>query len=135
MRATPFTYAKKRVKTCTMDYPIELAMQKFAQDNMGSLVVVDADENIVGLLTDQVIFKALAEGKTLQGLTVGQLVLEPVVKVAHAADIEYVAEKFRENPSGRIVMVDGSDRIVGILKRQNIERFGHYDSAKRMLGR
>ena len=93
------------------------------------MIVKDRSGKYVGLLTDKVFFEALASGVVLVGMRVCDLKLEPLICVNKNAGIEEVMMKFRETPSGRLAMVDDEGRIVGILKKKNIDRFSIFKTA------
>jgi len=125
MKWTPYDYAKKTTAECGTDWPITRAAETFDLGNIGSMLVKDASGAYTGLLTDKTLFKAISDGLDLYELTVGELPLEPIVFISKNAGFDEVSMKFRESPSGRIVMRDDNGRIVGVLKKKNIDRFSN----------
>ena len=131
----PYAYAKHRVNKCSLSYPIRKLAKLFAEENIGSVLVKNEDGKYVGLLTDKVLFKAIADGSALAGKKVSDLRLESIVYVRKDADLDEVIEKFNESDSGRLVMQDSDGNVVGILKRKNIERFSEFRVAKTLVRR
>lgn len=129
----PYNYAKKRVRSCDANMPVSRVARMFADENMGSILVKDREGGYLGLLTDRVIFKAVASGADLAGKRAGDLSLEPIVRAPKDADFDEVSDDFKDSPSGRLALEDGKGRIVGVLKKKNIERFSIYKAASRML--
>lgn len=125
MKWTPYDYAKKTTAECGTDWPISRAAETFDRENIGSMLVKDRSGAYAGLLTDKTLFKAISGGLDLYELTVGELPLEPVVFIGKNAGLAEVSMKFRESPSGRLVMRDENGRIVGVLKKKNLDRFSN----------
>ncbi len=129
----PFNYAKHRITECGLDFTVKTATRLFVEENSGSLLVRDDEGGYVGMLTDKVIFRAVADGIDLLDKTLADIDLEPIVKIGKNADLDEVMEKFNESGSGRIVMVDINNRVVGVLKRKNIERFSVFRVARSLV--
>ena len=130
----PFNYAKRRIVECDGDFTLKTAVGLFVDENCGSILVKDSKGEYIGLLTDTAVFRAISEGLDLSKMTVSEIGLEPIVRLDKNADIDEVMSKFNECGSTRILMVDSGSRIVGILKRSNLERFSAYRLAHNMLG-
>ena len=63
------------VGTCSADTPIVEAAKQMIADDVGSLLVMD-DTDIVGLVTERDVLRAVAEGKT-QGIVKAIMTPEP----------------------------------------------------------
>jgi predicted transcriptional regulator len=130
MKWTPYDYAKKTTVECDADLLASEAARIFMTHNIGSILVKSPGGGYIGLLTDRLFFKAVAEGKgEMSGKKVGELGLEPIVLVNKSADIDEVRRNFRKTPSGRLVMTDDEGRVVGLLKKKNIDRFSIFKAA------
>ncbi len=128
----PYNYAKHHIEECRTDDPARKCARLFAEENMGSLLVKDEQGAEAGLLTDKVLFKAIAEGANLAEKKVSDLQIEPLIRVGKDAGIEEIREKFPQSPSGRLAMCDKDGKIVGILKKKNIQRFYALRMAREM---
>lgn len=131
----PYDYAKHWISALESGAPMKNAAKMLRDDNMGSILVKDGSGKPMGLLTDKVVFNAIAEGIPLNDKTVGDMKLEELVLISKDADIDEVTENFPKSPSGRLAMTDKDGNIVGILKRKNIERFSAFRIAKSFLRR
>jgi len=129
----PYNYAKHRITECGLDFTVKTVARLFVEENSGSMLVKDEEGNYVGMLTDLVLFNAIADGIDLSDKTLADIELEPVVTIGKNAGMDEVNEKFNESGSGRLVMIDGHDRVVGVLKRKNIERFSAYRVARSLV--
>lgn len=129
----PYHYARKNIRECDKKTLISDVARMFTKENIGSVLVRDDDGEYEGLLTDWVLFRALAEGRQLTGKTVGDLEIEPMVRVDEDMGFEAIKEEFKKSPSERLVIVDKKGKVVGILKRKMVERFSVYEQASRML--
>lgn len=132
---SPYDYARKRIVSCSLDEPISKCTVKLQDEDIGSLLVKDKDGNFVGMLTDKLIFEAISDGLDLSKLRVKDLKLEPLVTVDKDANFDEIMEKFKETPSNRLVMIGKDGKIVGILKKKNIERFSKFDIMSFLVGR
>ncbi|HEX7100913.1 MAG TPA: CBS domain-containing protein [Acidimicrobiia bacterium] len=63
------------VGTCSADTPITEAAKRMIADDVGSLLVMD-DTDIVGIVTERDVLRAVAEGKT-QGIVKAIMTPEP----------------------------------------------------------
>lgn len=119
----PYDFARKDVFYCRPDELVADASDRLVEKNIGSLVVHEKGGKNIGLLTDALILKAVTSGRELCEIRVKELELEPLVSAPRDADMKEVLKKFKESVSGRIALVDGAGRIVGILKEKNLRRF------------
>ena len=135
MKWKPYDYARKRTEECSIDWPMRKTASLLIKEDIGSMLVKDAAGKYVGMLTDKIILKAISDGVDLADKTVGDLQLEPLIYVNKNAGIDEVMMKFKETPSGRLVMVDEDGRAVAVLKKKNIDRFSIFHTVNRILRR
>ena len=129
----PFNYAKHRITECGLDFSIRGAARLFLEENSGSLLVQNEEGKYVGMFTDLTLFKLVSEGLDLSEKKLSDIELEKIVFVEKNAGFEEVMEKFNESDSGRLVLHDSNYRVVGVLKRKNIERLSAFRIAKNLL--
>jgi predicted transcriptional regulator len=127
----PFNYARKRLMVCRLSDSLTSVAKLFESD-VGSALVKDAKGSYIGMITDSMIFKAIASGVNVTQLKVGDLKLEPLVTVGKNADIGEVLEAFKKTPSNRIAMVDSKGNVVAVLKKSVLERFFRFELGSRM---
>ncbi len=129
----PIDYAKHWIAVLSSDASVKSAVKLLRDENIGSILVKDCKGKPEGLLTDKVIFNAIAEDVDVSKKLVGDLRLEALVYIDKDADMEEVMGSFSKSPSGRLAMRDKHGNIVGILKRKNLERFSAFRVAKSFL--
>lgn len=129
----PYNYAKHRITECGLDFSVRGAARLFLEENSGSLLVKDEEGNYSGMFTDLLLFKLVSEGIDLSEKRLHDIELEKIVFIGKDAGVEEVMESFNMSRSGRLVMKDPSDHVVGVLKRKNIERFSAHRIAKQLL--
>ena len=69
----------------------------------------------------------------IEGKRLGDIKLEPIIFIGKNAGVEEIMEKFNESKSGRLVMIDSNDNVVGVLKRKNVERFSAFRIAQTLV--
>jgi CBS domain-containing protein len=96
----------------------DLAQQLLAGMYSG-LPVVDANNHVLGVVTEFDLLKALTEGKTLQTVTAAEIMGRPAICVEEEDDIELVIAKMTTHNFVRVPVVrDG--KLVGIISRVDI---------------
>lgn len=106
------------VATCTPDIPIAEAAVHMMEADTGSLVVVDKGD-LVGIVTERDVLRAVAEGSNTKTVTVARIMtpgpdsLEPDVEVREVA-LWMVAAGYRHLP-----VVEG-ERLVGMVSIKDL---------------
>ncbi|MFC2162394.1 CBS domain-containing protein [Candidatus Altiarchaeota archaeon] len=128
----PFNYARKRVLLCRMSDPLTQVAKMFESDDTGSAIVKDSKGEYVGMITDAMIFKAIASGVNVTQLKVGDLKLDPFITVDEDSSIEEVMEAYKKGGISRIAIKDRKDEIIGVLKKTVLDRFFRFELGSRM---
>jgi CBS domain-containing protein len=98
--------------------------------NVGCLVVVDpagisGGERPVGILTDRdIVTTVIARGTDLHGITVAEVMSEPVIVSIHGT-VDEALLRMRNSGVRRVAMVDDRGRLAGILALDDI--YEHLD--------
>lgn len=106
------------VATCTPDTPIVEAAGHMMEADTGSLVVIDKGD-LVGIVTERDILRAVAEGKNTKTAAVGGIMtpgpdsLEPDVEVREVA-LWMVASGYRHLP------VVENDELIGMVSIKDL---------------
>jgi len=100
-----------------------LQMSRLMRDRgIGSVVVVE-DGKPVGIVTERdLVHRVMAAGMSPEGCTAAQVSSRPVVAVSVHTDVEVAVDTMNEYGIRRIVVVDGRDRLVGILTTDDLAR-------------
>jgi CBS domain-containing protein len=106
------------VATCTPDTPIVEAATHMMEGDTGSLVVIDKGD-LVGIVTERDVLRAVAEGQNTKTVTVGRIMtpgpdsLEPGVDVREVA-LWMVAAGYRHLP------VVEDERLIGMVSIKDL---------------
>jgi signal-transduction protein with cAMP-binding, CBS, and nucleotidyltransferase domain len=89
--------------------------ERWPDANVGSVLVVNSDETLFGLVTDRdIVTRALVAARGLDTTTLAEMCTEDVATVSPADSVIDALEVMRENAVRRVPVVLG-DRPVGIM--------------------
>jgi len=89
---------------------------------IGSVVVVK-DGFPVGVVTERdLVHRVLAEGRDPDKCDADKVCTKPVVAISIYADVDMAVDMMNEYGIRRLVVVDGKDKVVGILTTDDIAR-------------
>lgn len=104
--------------TCSADTPVREAVEKMSARNFGSIIVVDADHRVEGMMTERDLMRRLvAEGRDPATTTVGEIMTREV-RTARADDemVDWLRimsnERFR-----RLPIVDGNGKLTAVMSQ------------------
>tara|TARA_X000000950_G_C13668664_1_gene559016 strand:+ start:114 stop:656 length:543 start_codon:yes stop_codon:yes gene_type:complete len=116
LKDRPEFKTKLKPLTCSKDTTVQKAVSSMAEKNFGSVVVVDSEQKVIGVLTERdIMMKLVHEGKRAEKTPVSEIMTKDV-KVARESDdiIDWLRimsnERFR-----RLPVVDDSGRIVCVF--------------------
>lgn len=125
--------ARRNVVTCRPDESIPMVSKMMLDNWVGSVVVLE-NEKPVGIVTDGIIFKLIAEGKNPTILLARDVMVKPVHTVhenKNALDIS--DDEFLKSKVNRLVVVNDEGKLVGVLSRKTVDRLTKYSIAKRII--
>lgn len=99
--------------------PLEEAIAKMLEQDVGSVIVVDGPREPRGILTRELAMRAILDHRGATGLTVGQLELAPVQVVPPEADVREGVELILSPEGTRHVVVVGEVGIEGVFTPAN----------------
>ena len=113
----------RNVATCNATESLDAAARKMWESDVGVLPVVDADNRVVGILTDRdVCMAAYTQGRSLKELTVDSA-MERTVHTRRSTDrIQDVEAVMRTFKVRRVPIVDADGRLVGIVSLNDLTR-------------
>jgi acetoin utilization protein AcuB len=101
------------------------AAARMADRNVRHLPVIDGDRRVVGILSDRDVRTLVGDlarplrpddaKVRMRSLRVGDAMTRDVVVVAEDAPFDEVARIFTEQKVGAVPVVDGGDRLVGVI--------------------
>jgi CBS domain-containing protein len=119
--AVPFVeeVATGKVVTGLREMTIEEAAKSLTSEQVNSLLIVDDEGALVGILTSWDIAKAVGTGAR----SVGEVMTKRVV-VAHKGEpIDLAARKLEKHGISALPIIDGKRRILGLISDEDIARF------------
>jgi len=99
--------------------PLEEAVAKMLEQDVGSVIVTDGPREPRGILTRELAMRAILEQKGAAGLIVGELELAPVQVVSPEADVREGVELILSPEKPRYVVVVGEAGIEGVFTLAN----------------
>ncbi len=104
------------------------AARKMRDANVGFMPVLDDSEEVVGVLTDRdVVLRVVAEALPLE-TRVEDVMTVDVIACAPGDDLERAEELMRANQKARLVVIDESGRLAGVI---SIADIAQYEDARR----
>ncbi|MDX1435219.1 MAG: CBS domain-containing protein [Anaerolineales bacterium] len=128
----------KGVVTVLPDQTVREALSLFADRNIGSLVVVDLSDHIVGIITERDIIRAMVRDETVFAYSVGELMTRDVITAMPEDDLNSVANTMTEKRIRHLPVVKDS-RLIGIVsigdivKAQRDAYLGEVDTLQTQL--
>ena len=117
-----------RVATIRPDQTVREALERFAERNIGALVVVDDAERAVGMITERGILRAALTNERVLSATVGAVMTREVVIGRPSDDLMSVAHTMTEKRIRHLPVMD-QGRLVGIVSLGDLVRTqrDHYE--------
>ncbi len=108
-------------RTCSLFSTVLEAVMIFRDADCGAVPVVQ-DGKPVGVLTDRDVALALAEYPDLVSRAVGDFMSEDLVTIGPDASLGEIETKIARNAVRRLLVVDSSGNLVGILAWADLAR-------------
>jgi CBS domain-containing protein len=100
---------------------VQVAAGRMHSRQVGTLVVMNADRDPVGIITDRdLTVRVLAEGRDAATTTVADVMRGPLKTVHEETPIEDALRIMRSGPFRRVPVVDGEGKLVGLLSLDDI---------------
>ncbi|HIQ24053.1 MAG TPA: CBS domain-containing protein [Pyrodictium delaneyi] len=111
------------VITSRPDETVVDAARKMAENDVGSVVVVDDKGTIIGIVTEgDIVRRVVARGLDPSKTLVGDIMTRNPVTIYEDATLAAAAEYMREKGIGHLPVVNEHGRLVGIISRSDIVR-------------
>lgn len=109
--------------TCRPEHSLARAAQLLWENDLGALPVVDAEQKLVGMITDRDLCMAsFTRGCSLGDHTVESAMARQVYTLDIKASIKKAHELFRKHQLRRLPVVDAKAALVGMLTVQDVAR-------------
>jgi CBS domain-containing protein len=113
----------KDVATTTSDTPILAAAQILVDRRISGLPVVDAENNLVGILSEFDMLRLLTETSSDLGRVVGDFMSKRVISFEDTSSAVEVCDFFLKNPNKRRVPITHHGKLVGLVSRGDIVKY------------
>lgn len=131
---TAYDISRKELVFCDAEDPVRKVGEKFYKKGIGSMIVVSGDQ-YAGFVTDDAIFKAVAEGLDLRSAKVGDLELDPLFTIRREAPLSEVSALFAKTRTTRLGVVDDEGKIVAVVKKKTLHLLDRFSFVDRMFDR
>jgi CBS domain-containing protein len=109
--------------TCEPSASVLEAAKRMAQEDVGSIPVVEGDR-LAGLLTDRdIVVRVVAEGRDPMSTTIGDVASTGLETVSPDEDLDSALRKMASAQVRRLPVVEG-DRLVGVVAQADVARQG-----------
>jgi CBS domain-containing protein len=120
------------VQTVRPDQPVQDAASFMLSADAGSIPVTDG-ERLIGMITDRdIAIRGVAKGYG-PDTPVRELMTDQVICVREEDDVEDVASRMSSAQVRRLPVIDGDERLCGIVSLGDLSRDGDGDSAAQAL--
>jgi len=111
----------RNVETCKPDDPVSEAARRMHDRKVGTIVVVDGEDKPMGLLSDRdVVTRLVAAGADPARTAVRDVMTPMPTSVVRDTSIDTALAQMRMGHMRRLPVVDGMDRLVGIITLDDI---------------
>jgi CBS domain-containing protein len=111
---------KRKVQTVDADATIQQAAEKMANANVGFLPVTDRTGRVLGTITDRdITIRAVARSRAPDCL-VREVMSEEMVSCQPSDDLATAEELMGRKQKSRILVMDGSGGLVGVISLSDI---------------
>lgn len=115
---------KREVATIRKEDSLLEAGKRMRSHHVGSLVVVeetDSQRFPIGILTDRdILIEVLAEGISLEKISVGDIMATDLVTAKEDEDVFETIQKMRKKAIRRIPVVDPGKNLIGIITMDDV---------------
>jgi CBS domain-containing protein len=106
---------------CAPDTPLGAVAKLMVQHNCGEIPVVDAEGQLIGVVTDRdIVCRVLAAGKNPLDHTVQDCMSQPAISVHPDTPLTDVMATMERHQIRRVPVVDDRERCVGIVAQADL---------------
>ena len=91
-------------------------------EGFGAVPVVDADDKLLGIVSEHDLLAALDDGHRLSAVTAGDIMTCNPYSIHPEAMLPTLIHVFRASDLIRVPVVDAKDKVVGIIARRDVLR-------------
>jgi len=123
------------VKSCSTNDDLQRAAQIMWEGDCGALPVLDADNRVVGMITDRdICMAAYTQSRPLWQIPVPSAMATRVYGVRETDPVEMVETLMRRVRVRRLPVLDTHGRLKGILSMNDLARHAHSSQGRKNNG-
>jgi CBS domain-containing protein len=108
---------------CSRDTPLQQVARLMVDNDCGQIPVVDESGRPLGVITDRdIAVRAVASGTDPSSATAGEYMSAPAATLSQNASVADCVQMMERNKIRRVVVVDDSGTISGIVAQADIAR-------------
>ena len=129
----------RQIITIKPEQTLAEALKVLKQHNIGALVVLGAEGEVAGIISERDIVRVAADNRDFFGLKVEQVMTRDVVLGIPEDDVIHVAHVMTERRFRHLPVVDADERVIGIvsigdvLKSQRDKFMGEIDTLETQI--
>jgi CBS domain-containing protein len=113
--------AVREVDTASTEESVQIAAERMHTRNVGTLVVLNEDEEPVGMLTDRdLALRVVAAGKNPYSTTVAETMTRYPTTLSEDASIESAIAVMCAEPCRRLPIVDSGGKLAALLSLDDV---------------
>jgi CBS domain-containing protein len=110
----------REVHVANREISAELAARRMAEENVGTLLIVE-DGRPIGILTDRdVVVRAIARGRDPKETAISEIMSAPVISIGEQTPIEDALTKMAAHRIRRLAVVGDEGELVGLLALDDV---------------
>ena len=112
---------EKQVQSANMDSKAEL-LASYMMEGFGSVPIIDNSENLVGIVSEFDLLKALRKGNKLSDVSAGDIMTPNPISAFQGLDVPALIDILQNNHLIRVPVIDGNGKLIGIVARRDVLR-------------
>jgi signal-transduction protein with cAMP-binding, CBS, and nucleotidyltransferase domain len=117
-------YMSRRMITMEGDSSIHDVATRMAEQNISSVVISDRNDDILGILTERDIVRALSKSPSAETIAAHSLMSHPLLSVESGSAVEDAARIMVQNGVRHLLVEDDvNGEIIGILSATDLLRY------------
>ena len=113
---------KKPIHTISPGETLREAASKMASEKIGSLLVVENELRLLGIITERDLVRAISDGADFDSVRVEEYMTKKLVVARPEDSIVSAAHKMVHHEVRHLPVVDSTNRVVGILSIRDVLR-------------
>jgi CBS domain-containing protein len=111
---------KRDVECLSLQDTVQIAARKMREANVGFLPICDTTKKVIGTLTDRDIAIRLVADSKPASTKVSDIMTKEVVACRPSEDVSKAEQLMGKNQKSRILCVDDSGKLVGVISLSDI---------------